>query len=95
MFYTRTRVPVKPEARLPIHPAMNDVEIGKLARAVAHDFNNVLTAISGYTELLAASFDAADPRVGDVDQIRKAADHAASLTRQLLAATAPDRPAAA
>jgi two-component system, cell cycle sensor histidine kinase and response regulator CckA len=74
---------------------VNDVEIGRLARTVAHDFNNVLTTISGYTELLAASFADDDPRTGDVDQIRKAADHAATLTRQLLAATAPDRPAAA
>src|SRR5688500_1546083 len=45
----------------------------------------MLTAIGGYTELLAASFDAEDPRAADVEQIRKASDHAAALTRQLLA----------
>jgi two-component system, cell cycle sensor histidine kinase and response regulator CckA len=59
--------------------------IGKLAGGIAHDFNNMLTAIGGYTELLASSFTAGDPRADDVDQIRKASDHAAALTRQLLA----------
>ncbi len=59
--------------------------IGQLAGGIAHDFNNMLTGISGYADLLAHSFDAGDPRVEDVEQIRKAAAHAAALTRQLLA----------
>ena len=59
--------------------------IGQLAGGIAHDFNNMLTAISGYAELLACSFDDGDPRADDVDQVRKAAAHAAALTRQLLA----------
>lgn len=58
--------------------------IGQLAGGIAHDFNNMLTAISGYAELLAYSFDEEDPRAEDVDQVRKAAAHAAALTRQLL-----------
>jgi PAS domain S-box-containing protein len=58
--------------------------IGQLAGGIAHDFNNMLTAISGYAELLAYSFDEGDPRADDVDQVRKAAAHAAALTRQLL-----------
>ena len=58
--------------------------IGQLAGGIAHDFNNMLTAISGYAELLAISFDEDDPRADDVDQVRKAAAHAAALTRQLL-----------
>ena len=58
--------------------------IGQLAGGIAHDFNNMLTAISGYAELLAYSFDEGDSRADDVDQIRKAAAHAAALTRQLL-----------
>ncbi|HEX4929883.1 MAG TPA: ATP-binding protein [Gaiellaceae bacterium] len=58
--------------------------IGQLAGGIAHDFNNMLTAISGYAELLAISFDEGDPRADDVDQVRKAAAHAAALTRQLL-----------
>jgi two-component system cell cycle sensor histidine kinase/response regulator CckA len=58
--------------------------IGQLAGGIAHDFNNMLTAISGYAELLAHSFDEGDPRSEDVDQVRKAAAHATALTRQLL-----------
>jgi len=58
--------------------------IGQLAGGIAHDFNNMLTAISGYAELLAYSFDEGDPRADDIDQVRKAAAHAAALTRQLL-----------
>jgi two-component system, cell cycle sensor histidine kinase and response regulator CckA len=59
--------------------------IGQLAGGIAHDFNNMLTAITGYAELLAYSFDEGDPRAEDVEQVRKAAAHAAVLTRQLLA----------
>ncbi|MDQ3066088.1 MAG: PAS domain S-box protein, partial [Actinomycetota bacterium] len=58
--------------------------VGQLAGGIAHDFNNMLTAISGYAELLACSFDEGDPRAEDIDQVRKAAAHAAALTRQLL-----------
>lgn len=56
-----------------------------LARSVAHDFNNVLTAILGYTELLDGALDPGDNRRADVDEIRKAAQTAARLNAQLLA----------
>ena len=59
--------------------------IGRLAGGVAHDFNNLLTAIIGYAETIAErdELDALTRR--DVGHIRKAADRAAALTRQLLA----------
>ena len=59
--------------------------VGQLAGGVAHDFNNILTAILGYADLLAADLPAADQRREDVEEIRKAAQRAAALTRQLLA----------
>jgi PAS domain S-box-containing protein len=59
--------------------------VGRLAAGVAHDFNNILTAITGYAQLLLEDLGTADPHRADVDEIRKAADRAAALTRQLLA----------
>ena len=59
--------------------------VGRLAGGVAHDFNNLLTAIIGYTETLQLD-GRLDPESGaDVREIRRAADRAAALTRQLLA----------
>jgi PAS domain S-box-containing protein len=59
--------------------------VGRLAGGVAHDFNNILTAIAGYAGLLAADLPPDDPRQGDVYEIRKATERATRLTRQLLA----------
>lgn len=59
--------------------------IGRLAGGVAHDFNNILTTILGYSDLILRRTDG-DPRVQDnAHEIKKAADRAALLTRQLLA----------
>ncbi|HMA54928.1 MAG TPA: ATP-binding protein, partial [Acidobacteriota bacterium] len=59
--------------------------VGRLAGGVAHDFNNVLTVILGYLELLQPNLSAKDARLAQLDEIRKAAERAAGLTRQLLA----------
>ncbi|MGH7544696.1 MAG: response regulator [Gemmatimonadota bacterium] len=58
--------------------------VGRLAAGVAHDFNNLLTVITGYCDLLFGSLEPGDPKRADVEEIRKAADGAATVTRQLL-----------
>jgi PAS domain S-box-containing protein len=59
--------------------------IGQLAGGVAHDFNNLLTAIMGYSQLMRRRLAADSPALRDTDEILKAAERAAGLTRQLLA----------
>ena len=59
--------------------------IGQLAGGVAHDFNNLVGVIIGYGDLLAKDLGPRHAGLRRVEQIRKAADRAAALTRQLLA----------
>jgi PAS domain S-box-containing protein len=59
--------------------------IGGLAGGIAHDFNNLLTVIKGYAELSCLGLDTSDPLRGNIEEILKASDRAANLTRQLLA----------
>jgi two-component system, cell cycle sensor histidine kinase and response regulator CckA len=59
--------------------------VGRLAGGVAHDFNNMLSVIIGYTELAIRQADPTQPFFTSLQQIRKAAQRSADLTRQLLA----------
>jgi PAS domain S-box-containing protein len=59
--------------------------IGRLAGGVAHDFNNLLSIITGYGEIVHRRLAAEDPLKGKMEQIVRAAERAAGLTRQLLA----------
>ena len=59
--------------------------VGRFAGGMAHNFNNILMAIHGYAALALSRVPAGDPVRSWVEQIRSATDHAASLTRALLA----------
>ncbi len=58
--------------------------VGQLAGGIAHDFNNILGVIMNYAEFVADELDADSQARQDVDEIRRAAERAAALTRQLL-----------
>jgi two-component system cell cycle sensor histidine kinase/response regulator CckA len=60
---------------------------GKLAGGVAHEVNNMMTGVIGFSEFLLRSLESGDPRRADVEEVIKAGTRAADVTRQLLAFT--------
>jgi two-component system cell cycle sensor histidine kinase/response regulator CckA len=59
--------------------------VGQLAGGIAHDFNNLLTVIKGYSQLSLLDLKESNPLWGNIQEIQKATQRAADLTRQLLA----------
>ncbi len=58
--------------------------VGRLAGGIAHDFNNVLSVVLCYAELLISELKPGDPMLADLEEIHRAGERAAALTRQLL-----------
>ena len=73
------------EAEQQLRQSQKMEAVGRLAGGVAHDFNNLLTAILGYAELAMDRCGDASPLHAELEQISKAGQQAAGLTRQLLA----------
>jgi two-component system cell cycle sensor histidine kinase/response regulator CckA len=59
--------------------------IGSLAGGVAHDFNNMLSVILGYSDLALSSLRPNEPARADIEEVKRAAERAREITRQLLA----------
>lgn len=67
-----------------LYQAQKIESVGRLAGGVAHDYNNMLSVISGYSELALEKLDPTDKLYGDLLEIRKAAVRSTDITRQLL-----------
>jgi PAS domain S-box-containing protein len=72
------------ELEMQLRQAQKLEGLGRLAGGVAHDFNNLLTIINGYSDSVLTTLSTNDPLYRPIQEINKAGDRAASLTKQLL-----------
>jgi two-component system, cell cycle sensor histidine kinase and response regulator CckA len=72
------------EAEQQIRQAQKMEAVGRFAGGVAHDLNNMMMIIVGFSDFLLSTLEQHDPRRSDADEIRKAAERSMHLTRQLL-----------
>ncbi|HEX6276769.1 MAG TPA: ATP-binding protein [Polyangiaceae bacterium] len=79
------RVSEREKAEERLRQAHKMEAIGRLAGGIAHDFNNMLSVILGYSEMAILTFAASEPARSDLEEIKRAAERARELTRQLLA----------
>jgi len=82
---TLVDVTVRKDLEAQLTQAQKMEAVGRLAGGVAHDFNNLTTAILGYSELMLRRLGPDDPLRRHVAEVTRAAERAAALTRQLLA----------
>ncbi len=73
------------ESEKKLHLSQKLESVGRLAGGIAHDFNNLLTTILGYADLILMEQDLDDTVKEGIQDIKKSAERAASLTQQLLA----------
>ncbi len=81
----RAEIAKRKEIETELVQAQKMEAVGRLAGGVAHDFNNILTAIMGYSELILADATSNSTLHGNAEEIFKSAQRAAELTRRLLA----------
>ncbi len=72
------------EAEQQIRQAQKMEALGRFAGGIAHDLNNMMMIIVGFSDFLLGTLESADPRRSDTEEIRRAAERAMHLTRQLL-----------
>jgi signal transduction histidine kinase len=80
-----TEITARKQAEEQLNQAQKMESVGRLAGGVAHDFNNMLTAIMGYTQAAIDEMDPAGPVYHYLQEVLQAAGRSADLTRQLLA----------